>query len=442
MLRELLSIWIANQGIEVLSAVPDGWREKYPELYREIFQALAIRLPVATLPHILALPPSELRPSLMGNIAYGLEAEKMSIFSRAIADLTDSEQRQFAELDSISVANKAPGQLLAWSKTLSEQQNSIAAQSAIQALARIDPIEALTLANDLPRENRNQVIRSTLRKLAESDPLLAAAEAERQGRHFAEVARVWATNEPVAAIKWLMEHTPAARNSSHDPLMDMASSWGGRDVDAALAFTEELPEGIRARWTTSIAGRLAYSDPELLETLAQTYADTPYATDLYTRLAHRRYRADPQGTLDLLLNLKPEIRDKPLASLVRLALENHPEKAVSVLDKITSQDLRIGALSSVLDRWSDAGAMEQWLANDASSLLRDEAYAILAADQPSLLTSIKNRGLRVATHLRSEYGTYSRAGMVSMLQELGLSDAQWTRLDNAVARAANEADSS
>ena len=432
-LRLFLDIWIETQGVNVVHAMPKSWREDYPELHRKVFQTLANSQPELTLPHIMALPPSELRASLMVNIAYALDVEKMPTIFLSLAKLTENEQFQFLDLNSIELANKVPLQLLDWSSTLSEPQRSMAARSALEGLARHDPKAALGLIDDQSLRNKPDIIRLALRKLTESDPQLAVAEAEARGRFFAEVATIWAYRDPANAARWFMEQTPEGRRSSHDPLLDIASSWGKRDFDAALEFSKTLPEELRGVWVTTAAARIQFDDPARFETLAQGLADTAYASDLYTRLAFQRYNTDPKAALSQVLSLTPPLRDKPLASLINREMEHTPESAASLVQEIADQEIRMRSLGKVLRRWQRAedGTMERWLTNQASPSLRDEAYATLAVDQPELLKSIKNREMRVATYLDTQHRARSTAGMRRLLKQIDLSEAQWQALDNA-----------
>ncbi|NKB99622.1 MAG: hypothetical protein GKR90_14155 [Pseudomonadales bacterium] len=437
-LRQFLGFWIESEGVDLVNNLPAGWRESHPLLYREVFQALANSNPEATLPHILAMPPSDMRPALMGNIAYALDVEKMPEFFLSLTELTKNEQLRFVEWDSIELANKVPRRLLAWSSTLSEPQRSMAAQSALEGLARVDPRAALTLVDDQSASNKPRIVRSALRQLATTEPQLAVAEAETRGRFFAEVARVWANDDPVSAARWLIERTPEARSSSHDPLMNIASSWAKHDLNAALEFAETLPEDLRGGWTSAVAAQIELNDPDRLETLAQALSDTPYAAGIYTRLAFQRYNTDPEGALSQVLSLKLSLRDKPLSSLIDRAMEHTPESAALLIGEITDQEIRMRTLRKVLRRWQRAedGAMERWLANQTSPSLRDEAYATLAAEQPKLLASIKDRGMRVATYLGIQHRSRSTTGVRKLLDQIDLSETQWEALDSAATAAA------
>lgn len=437
-LRLFLNIWVEAQGVDVVHAMPESWREDYPELHREVFQTLANTHPELTLPHIMALPASELRPALMANITYALDVEKMPSLFLSLAKLTENEQFQFLDLDSIELANKVPRQLLAWSSTLSEPQRSMAARSALKGLARQDPKAALGLIDEHSLRNKPDIIRLALRKLAESDPQLAVAEAEAREGFFTEVATTWAYHDPANAARWFMEQTPESRRSSHDPLQDIASIWGKRDFDAALEFSKTLPQELRGIWVISAAARIQFDDPTRYETLAQSLADTPYASDLYTRLAFQRYNNDPKSALSQVLSLTPELRDKPLASLINREMEHTPESAASLVQEIADQEIRLRSLGNVLRQWQRAedGAMERWLADQASPALRDEAYATLAINRPELIKSIKSREMRVATYLGIQHRARSATGMQRLLGEIELSEAQWEALDNAASRAA------
>ena len=128
------------------------------------------------------------------------------------------------------------------------------------------------------------------------------------------------------------------------------------------------------------------------------------------------------------------IRDR----LIDNYMNDQPESTIPLLEKITDQDKRMRTLSGVLWRWQEAedGAVERWLENEASPRLRDEAFATLAANQPALLTSIRDEKLRVATYLRSQERSRSTIGLKRLLERVGLSDAQWSALnDEAIAAA-------
>jgi len=442
-LDQFLRLWVESQGITLLSTLPATWRDAKPEVYRDVFRHLANWQPEATLPHVLALPASSapndnLRASLIVNLVYALDAAKMSLIFDAFSKLTASERLKILQWDALELANKAPHQLLAWSRTQAQQQQMLAADAALRAIARTEPKSALVLLDDQPSSIRGSLTDLALRQLASTEPQLAVAEAESRGGYFATVARVWAASDPEAASRWMIEHTPDQRSSSHDPLMGIASSWSSRDLDAALAFADTLPETLRGSWTSAIAAQLEHSDLDKLETLAHAYSHTPYAAEMYTRLAHQRYNKDPEGTLQRVLSLKPSLRDQPLASLIDLAMERAPASAVSLIGNITDQETRMRAIRTVLLRWQDAedGAMEDWLENQARPDIRDEAYATLARNEPALLTSIQDRKLRVAAYLRNEHHSRSTIGLRRLLEALGLSEAQWDALNAGAIAAA------
>lgn len=437
-LRQFLRLWVDSRGIELVHDLPAAWLETHPQLYREVFQTLVHSNPQAMLPHIMALASSDLRVFLLASVAHKLDAKKMPDLFLSLAQLNDSEIGRLLAWDSMELASKAPRQLLAWSNRLNEPHRRLAAQAALEGLARVDPKAALALVDAQSTRSKRRIIGLALQQLAATEPHLAAAEAESRGKHFAEVAKIWANRDPIAASRWLIERTPEARNSSHDPLMSIASSWSGRDLDAALAFAETLSADLRGGWASAIAAQLAVSDPDRLETLAQTLSDTPYAAKMFARLAFQRYDADPEGTISQVLSLSPAMRDEPLSSLIVHAMDRSPESAAGLLHEIADEEKRMDALRTVLRRWarSEDGAMQRWLASKASPSLRDEAYATLAADQPKLLPWIKDRELRVATYLGITHGSRSTAGVRKLLEQIELSEAQWESLDSAAAEAA------
>ena len=431
--HQFLGLWVERHGFDLIHTLPANWPEARPLLYRRVLQNLGNEFPEETLAYVLDMPPSDLRPELMVNTVLSLGEEAIPEFFLALTELTDNEQRHFVKWDSISLANKAPGQLLAWSSILSEPQRSMAAQSALEGLARLDPKAALERIDSQPANNKRRIIRSALQTLAATEPQLAIAEAETREDFFVEVATVWANRDPEAATAWLMQHTPDQRSSSHDPLRRIASRWSKQDLNAALAYADTLPEGLRAGWTSAIAAELELTDLDRLETLAQTLSDTPYAAGMYQRVAFQRYESDPKGTLSQLLGLKPELRDEPLSSILDYAMEDTPDSAARLINQITDEELRMRALRKVLPRWQsrEDGAMERWLANEASPSLRDEAYAALASDQPRLITSIEDRELRVATYLALTHRSRTAAAVKKLLAQIELSEAQWDSLDNA-----------
>ena len=436
--RLFLELWVESQGTELLSILPATWRETRPLLFGSVFRILANSDPKATLPHILALSPLDHRASLMVNIVYALDAEDVQLVFDTLDKFSGSERQKFLKNDAFELAKKAPHQLLAWSSTLDDGERQLAVTEALTALARQDPKTAIALLDVHPTGNRRGVIQQALRQLAASEPQLAVAEAEKRGRYFSQVAEVWALSDPASASQWLIQRTPKDRNSSHDPLMNIASKWGRRDLDRALAFSETLPEALRGRWIGSVAANLAITDLDRYESLAQAYIDTPYAAGMHTHLAHKRYYEDPEQGIREVLNLKPELRDKPLASLIDHSMTRNPETAAPLLEKITDQDTRMQTLSRVLRRWQDAedGAMERWLENEASPMLRDEGYAALAANQPALLTAISDEKLRVAAYLRNTERSRSTIALKRLLEKVGLSEAQWDTLNEEAIAAA------
>jgi len=440
---QFLRLWVASDGAALVHTLPVTWRDTFPELYNSLIGLLAVSEPKLMLPHILAMPAGLQRARLMASLPHGLSVEEIPRYLDALSQLTEGERHNILRWDTGKLANIAPQLLFDWSHTLNEPQQKLAAQQALIALARLDPKTALSLIEGYSTSKRLEIVSTALRRLAQTELQVAVAEAEARGRFFVEVANVWANDDPAAAVLWLVEQTQEDRRLAHDPLFgSILSNWAKRDLDAALAFTEMLPQQQRGGWSNAIAAHLSRRDPDRLETIALTLSDTPYAGDMFARLAQVRYGTDPAGTMQQILSLEPSTRDRPLGLLVTHLMRDTPELAAPLIGQITDRSARANALGRVLGEWqgADDGAMEQWLASEASPSLRNEAYATLALEQPELLSSIEDRELRVATYLKIRRSSRTTSGIQSLLEEIDLTDPQWEALNSAALAAARAGD--
>lgn len=445
--RRFLQNWFQQHGIALLDELPRRWSDDHPELYRKVL-ATAIQVdPPAAVDRSLTMGDSVDLGGLLINLSYAVTPEQTSLVFRVLNGLPEAAQRNFLAHDAHELASKAPHRLLAWASSKSSELEAAATDAALSALAWQQPERALSLLNDHRVSDRRQIVRRALKQLALREPQLAAAGAEAEGRYHAEVARSWAESDPGAASTWLIEQTPQQRRLDHDPLLGIASNWARRDREAALAFGDGLSGNVQSLWIGTIAATLELADIAGLEAMAQRYAGTDIAagTDIEVgiqqRLLSRRYQADPDAAVAALDDLAPTVRDATLSSLISHRVRGKPGIAIPLLEKIENKEQRMNGLSRVLRRWQRAedGAMERWLVEEASPVLRDEAYSALAAQQPALLSFIGDRELRVATYLQTRPQTAhatSRVGMMALLTELDLSDTQWQALDDAAQGAA------
>lgn len=116
---------------------------------------------------------------------------------------------------------------------------------------------------------------------------------------------------------------------------DIAQEWAGKDLDAAIAFTEGLDPALRAEAAEGVVGQIAEDDP----VRASQWMESLAATDT---------------------NLDPAIR-----SFVWRAMGQEPELAANWIGQMSSPRDSERTYHHVLGRWmgSDPEAAKAWMSN-------------------------------------------------------------------------------
>ncbi|MGE9270368.1 MAG: hypothetical protein ACQKBU_06150 [Verrucomicrobiales bacterium] len=177
--------------------------------------------------------------------------------------------REWAKLD--------PTAALEWAYTLEGRDQQSALVSVVSELATTDPSKAASLAASFDEDDQQRAyseiaeqwalqdfesaeawiatlegdakqsaLASAIDVLAKSDPLAAADmisgmdSGRSRDQAIEDVAQAWAATDPEAAAAWLVEQETG---DMEDAMRQVMMNWSGSDSEAALSFIESQPEG-------------------------------------------------------------------------------------------------------------------------------------------------------------------------------------------------------
>ena len=235
-------------------------------------------------------------------------------------------------------AERNPEEVIAWiTSSDQEPENDAVLRAAIKGFSRTDraefPKTPLALIERQPESSRPALFRTMIAEWAEFDPVKAS--------RFAQTL-------------------PAGSYS----LESLAQHFGGRDVDAAVAWADGLKDAkMRDQARSNIAIAITEGDVSLALSVADRIVDEEIRTHTYRWIAGPGARADLAGALEALKRIpNPQLGD--ITPLADRWIEKDPVAAVTWVRALPlKDDLAARALQSTINAWSrkDREAAARWL---------------------------------------------------------------------------------
>jgi len=172
-------------------------------------------------------------------------------------------------------------------------------------MADSNPAGALQLAQGLGNFPGNEPLTNAIyRQWAMNDPQGAAVAAMQAGGDgwrspIFQVARTWATEDPLAAANWSIGLTdPQTQMRSISQVM---RQWTREDVSAAVNWVNSLPPGSSYDSAAAgLAGSLAADHPQDAISWAQNIADPTMRTDALQRVSREVMWRNPTNGAEIL----------------------------------------------------------------------------------------------------------------------------------------------
>lgn len=440
MLRLTARIWYENTGVEALSLLTrtDTSGDLEPFMH-PLFSWIANQEPLRALPHILALPSSQLREALFVNIAHGVDVKDVDAILQIIDDLPAEERARVASLAGDALARKAPELALLWADTLPNVQAAGIRKTALQSMVDTDPLRAINLVKSTSVENGYDVIRNALAVLSRTDPLQAIGEYERltdparKGQGLSGLISGWSAHDPAAAANWLLSlDTPAKEGL----LRMIGRSWAQSEPGAAADYVSQLPAHIRSAWLLGIIRTTADNAPQDNLEWIQQFRDEAYFPSLLTYSLEYLYRQSGSEALDYVMAMDDVSRNVALPSLIRRTARKDAARAAAWVSEVTDARSRKAVTETVVEQWTkqDRPAAEQWIDELPEGDIKDTALAAMiihggTEENASLAANIKNRETRLYAYLGNAMPHYCAKISVSFLQQIPLNPEQWRSVE-------------
>lgn len=263
-------------AIEMLAQLPESARTHSA---LEIVGENAQKDPEAVADLLLSLPPSMQRNDA-GNIARYFAGKDITRALAWVEQLGSDDARRSATEDIMHTVflkdPKSAAEL--YTKNPTGGQGYQMFDQAVASWARNDAMNALNWARALPDEKlRDTAIRSSLRSMAESDPLKAAnlvtssLTGAAQATAFIQIASTWTGTDPHAALAWATQLPEAARGAAFG---GVAGRWARSDPKAAAQWLDHIPAGQpRDSAVNAFAFGVCEADPASAAAWASTIGD-------------------------------------------------------------------------------------------------------------------------------------------------------------------------
>ena len=184
----------------------------------------------------------------------------------------------------------------------------MALRGVLSFMAESDPAGALAIAQSLGDFPGNEALSSVIyRQWAAIDPQAAALQAMQSGATggsgwqspLAQVARTWASEDPMTAANWAISLTdPQAEARTISQVM---REWARDDLNAAVSWVNSLPPGASYdAAAAALAFSMAASNPQDAVAWADNIADATARTNALQRISREVMWRDPTNGAAML----------------------------------------------------------------------------------------------------------------------------------------------
>lgn len=188
-------------------------------------------------------------------------------------------------------------------------------------------------------------------QLARQDPADALARAESlppalQQAALNSIIYPWAQQDPQAVSDWMLSQDN--RELSFMAAYAVAQNMINSDIDAAMIWLDELPEGYAKAVTPTLVASLANNDPQRAADWIQQLDDAQTRAQAERTLASNWARSDPQAAAGWVAEQAPEQRPGLYSQLTPNWYQFDPDAAVEFARGLENSTERDQALLNLL----------------------------------------------------------------------------------------------
>lgn len=444
LLRTVARVWYAIDGLQILEAL--RMAAPYVELqafYHPVFTMVANEQPLEALSHILALPDPELRNQLFINVTHAIQPGDVPQIATIIEGFDTKDRMYITLMTGDQLAKKDPEYMLIRATAYSKAEAAVINEAAVRKIVSTDPMRAIELAQALQLQDTGGVLLRAAEIIARTDPhaarqLFEATENPTwKQRMIGSLSKGWASHDPEGAALWVSTLDPVYAS---DSLQTLGHDWGKEDLAGATAFAVMLPDEQRENWLRGVSASFRYSDTDTYLRWLDQFQGEPLYTSLLSETVFSLHRADPDLAGRYVRSLNANVRSAPLTELIEKVGEYDPRTASTWLAEITDPDFRREATRRLVRDWKEKSLedLSAWVDSLPSGELKDEALSALAVysrpeNWKTLVASIENRETRIRTLIGQKMPLHSAHIAAEILEQLGLTEEQWRRLEATVA---------
>lgn len=316
-----------------------------------------------------------------------------------------------------------------------------AAASAIDDLARVDPMRALALSEQLPDLMRRSTQQIAVSRWAEKDPLAALEYVKSlpvgQQRHslMEAVARGYGKTDPEAALVWAQDVGPPQHGILRSVLTGIAEKDPARAFDAVLSL-ESSGGQIQAMGMVMMMAAYGVGPEKMANRLLEL--PSGQVKDLGLQMLGSSWaQRDPEAALTWLMAHADKVGVHGFGEVAEALAQRDVRMAAGYIDKIpaSARGIWVSKVAQSYAQADPAGARE-WISRFRGEGIYDAGMA--AVVQHSAQYDPQG-GARLLETIRNPRYVGSAARMVAMYwaQEDGQSAAAWAQdLGSEQARAA------
>jgi len=277
------------------------------------------------------------------------------------------------------------------------QFSALTLENSLQRLNTLSPeqlealvAQAMALPDSDPKRRRS--IESLLARLAETSPLRALELADQIGALRAtedareRILEVWASNDPLAALRWSEEGLSQLPISSrHDQMQALLRGYASHDPAAAFDYVAALEEGTRidSRIKSSLMEEVIevqIREGGLVEARGsiQALPEGRLKQEMMREMVDEWAGFDPVGAAEYVASLGADATPDLKTTIASEWAESDPAAAAKWLDSFPPDDPALPrATAEVIREWTryDLDAPAEWLNTLPASEDLDRAVA-------------------------------------------------------------------
>lgn len=366
-----------------------------------VYQALAREDPNRLFAVLEGLPPTVQTNAKRGAMQALAEFDPIAAIARIETMPAGQERDQLLTAVGQAYGRLYPDQALAWVRELPPAQSQNVLRSVLMGMMNTDPnrvvdiviadlesagqggrvaalpgmapvsVASLTTLSMLATNSQVDIGRVADRLLAVNNPQVASVISSMVGN--------WARQRPDEALRWALVN---ADRLNQDAFVQMAQGIAQTDSERALAMLNQVPPEQHAQWLTGVVQQIAQNDLGRAVDLISQYRGQPAYGAAYVAVAQATARTDPPRAAAMLREAPPGSLQQDASVYMLIASQwsrTDPEAAADWALGISDPQAQRNAISQVTQGWSrsDATAAERWVRAMNPGETRDTAAGAL-----------------------------------------------------------------